>query len=129
MAAAPFSSVAGPPDRSSPMVRSRWRAIKLLLNLLVRRTISPRLKESKLNTVCASAGVGLHAQFTVELSAQLPPQLDEGAEGVRCRLQQHAGEAALRALRRQGAAEHHLVPSLRCHLEIDARGRGAAAPD
>ena len=70
----------------------------------------------------------LDAHLAVELSAQLPPQLDERAERIVRSPEQHAYDAALRALRGQRAAEHDAIPLIGCNFEIDPVGGGAAAP-
>ncbi len=62
-------------------------------------------------------GRRLDPQLAAEFAAQFAPQFDEGAECIAGRLQQHAGEAALRAMRRQCAAEDHPVPARRGYLE------------
>ena len=102
--------------------------MRLLLNLLVSRTISAKLKESKLIERLGVRGRRLDAQLACELAARFPPQLDEGAEGIGGRLQQHAGKAPLRAVRRQCAAENTTRSHCRRgHFEIDSGGRAAAA--
>ena len=55
------------------------------------------------------------------------PQLNEGTECIRGRLQQHAGKTAFCAMCGQGAAEHHPVPVCGSHFEIDSPGFAAAA--
>ena len=95
-------SRASPARRSAPrpMVSSRWRAMRLLLNLLVSRTISPSVRESKLSNGCASGGGGSTRILPVNSPPDFAPQFDEGAERVCRRLEQHARETALRAVPR-----------------------------
>jgi len=64
--------------RSAPMVSNRWRAMRLLLNLLVSLMISARLRESKVENALASAGLGSTRSLPVN-SPPIPAQLHEGA--------------------------------------------------
>ena len=118
-------SRASPARRSAPRprVRSRWRAIRLLLNLLVRRTISPRVRESKLEQRLARpAGLA---------SMRICPRTRRPTRATarrRCRTHRSAGCSSTRVKLRcaqcgDKAPENTTRSQLRGgHLEIHAGG-------